>query len=180
MRLPPTGSMDELIALGVVTRAHGVKGRVKVEPYNADSEALEQLERAVLRDPSGAEKAVRILSCQPAGRHFLVELEHVRTRDAADALRGVELLVPRDELPELEEGEFYWTDLFGMRVEDTQGRALGTLVDLMETGANDVLVIKPRYGRKDILLPDIPDVVLGVDEEKNAIVVDPLPGLLDE
>ena len=172
--------MEGYVALGKVLRAHGIRGRLKVRPYNADSESFARLREVLLCPKKGAAHKFLVLSCDPADREYLLHLDGVDTREAAEVFTGAELLVPRSELPALPPGEHYIADLIGMFVVTEDDFVLGTLVDVMETGANDVLVVKPERGHREILLPDIPEVVLSIDDVAGRIVVRPLPGLLDQ
>lgn len=104
------------------------------------------------------------------GKTVLARLEGCDDRDAAASLIGDEIAVPREELPPLPEGRYYWTDLVGLRVEHRDGSELGVVDHLLETGANDVLVVK---GEREILIPFVPEkVVLDVDLDAGVIRVD--------
>ena len=171
--------MNGPIALGKVVRAHGVRGAVRVFPYDDESENLPRLKTAVLRRPDGSTRALRIASCSRAGRNYLVSLAGIDTRDEAEKLVGAELLLDRAEFAPLPDGRHYLVDLIGLEVRTESGAVLGRLADLMKTGANDVLVIE-REGGKEVLLPDIPGVVLDIDAGAGRITVRVPPGLLGD
>ena len=106
----------------------------------------------------------------PTATDCVVILEGIADRDAAEALPGVEVAVWRDGLPALAEGEFYWSDLVGLTVATTEGVDLGVVDRMMETGANDVLVVK---GERERLIPFLmDDVVRQVDLEAGHMEVD--------
>lgn len=124
----------------------------------------------------GAESR-RLRSARVTGDIVYLKLQGVEDRDAAEALRGLDVLVPRAEAVELPEGQFFWDQVIGLHVEDTSGRPLGAVTDILETGANDVYVVKAP-GRREILVPAIKDVVQLIDPEAGRMVIDPPPGLL--
>ncbi|HEB76976.1 MAG TPA: 16S rRNA processing protein RimM, partial [Methylothermaceae bacterium] len=96
----------------------------------------------------------------------------IDTRDQAEALKGAQISIAREQLPDLPPGEYYWTDLIGLRVIDTEGRDLGQVANLLETGANDVLIVRGA-GRREILIPWIRDrVIRKVDLAAGRIEVD--------
>jgi 16S rRNA processing protein RimM len=172
--------VEHLVALGRVVRPHGIRGEVKVAPYNPDSETLPDLTEGYLLVSGKAPREIRILSVRAQNRLFLMKFEGAETRDDAEALVGAELAVPRDRLPAPGEGEVYLVDLLGLPVVDENGEDLGVLVDLMETGANGVLVVKKAGRAEDLLLPDLPDVVLSADPAEGRILVRVPLGLLDD
>ena len=101
--------------------------------------------------------------------HMVAKLAGVDDRDQAFALRGADISIPRDALPPVAEGEFYWADLVGLDVVNLQGEHLGQIDDLLETGANDVLVVK---GDRERLLPYVDAIVLEVNLVDRMIRVD--------
>ena len=125
--------MDRL-ALGKVARAHGVRGRVLIVPYAAESESLGGLKRLWL-----AGREHEVLRAERASLGWLVALRGVETRDAADALRGQQVEALRSDLPPPGENEIYAIDLVGYQVVDAQGRARGAVEDLEEAGPQDLL-----------------------------------------
>ncbi len=126
-----------LLAVGRVARAHGLRGRVLLAPYNADSSGLERIRRLWL---SGREYAVA--RAERVNLGYLVALEGVTDRDAAEALRGQEVMVDRRELPPPGEDEMYAVDLIGYTVADAQGRVRGVVEGIEEAGAQDLLVLE--------------------------------------
>jgi 16S rRNA processing protein RimM len=100
-------------------------------------------------------------------------------RDAAAGLRNQNVYVRADELPPLPEGEYYHHQVLGMRVINEDGKALGTLTEILETGAHDVYLIRPESGR-DILLPVLESTILEVDLERGEMRVHVLPGILPD
>jgi 16S rRNA processing protein RimM len=123
-----------LLAVGRVARAHGVRGRVLVAPYNADSQGLERVRRIWLD-----ERAFEVERAERVNLGYLVALRGITDRDQADALRGQEVKVDRAELPPLDDGEMYAIDLIGFQVVDAAGTVRGLVQDLEEAGAQDLL-----------------------------------------
>ena len=109
------------------------------------------------------------------GAQVILHLEGIADREAADALRGWLVQVPEDEAWKLPKGQYYWHQIIGLDVVTQDGRRLGTVSDILETGANDVYVVK-RDG-SDLLLPAIKDVVKSISPERGEMVVELLPGM---
>ncbi|HYY53327.1 MAG TPA: ribosome maturation factor RimM [Myxococcales bacterium] len=126
--------MSRLLAVGRVARAHGVRGRLLITPYNADSEALRRVRRLWV-----GEREFEVDRAERVNLGYLVALRGVADRDQADALKGNEVRVDRAELPALEEGEMYAVDLIGYEVSDPQGTVHGVVEDLEEAGPQDLL-----------------------------------------
>ncbi|MFW5925812.1 MAG: ribosome maturation factor RimM [Myxococcota bacterium] len=140
----------EPIAFGVVTRPHGVRGEVRVHPYNPDSDLLLRIDRVWLLT-AGAEPRQVVVERARRGPHaVLVQLEGVRGREQAEALRGVELGVERESLPPAEEDEWYVVDLVGAVVRDPQGTALGEVVDVIHYPSVDCLQVRTADGDREV------------------------------
>ena len=116
-------------------------------------------------------------SARVRGNLVYLRFQGIDDRNAAEALGGQDVLVARADAARLPEGEFFWDEVIGLRVEDTSGRALGSVTDILETGANHVYVVKAP-GQREVLVPAIKDVVQLIDPAAGRIVIDPLPGLL--
>ena len=110
------------------------------------------------------------------GKALLIKLHGVDTRWDAEDFRGALLETPIDEAAQLPEGEYYQHQVIGLAVRTTDGRDLGALADIIETGSNDVYVVRGPDG--EVLIPAIPDVVQSVDMQAGVITVEPVPGLL--
>jgi 16S rRNA processing protein RimM len=104
------------------------------------------------------------------GKKLLVKIEGVNDRSTAQGLVGLEIAINQDELPTLS-NEYYWHDLIGLTVKDTRGIELGEIIDLMETGSNDVLLVKDRNG-KSLAIPWLPEVVIKVEIEQSLLIAD--------
>jgi len=159
------------VEIGVVARAHGIRGEVRVHLHNPASTALEVAESVFV-----GERELAIESARPVPGAYLLALEGIADRDAAEALRGRPVSVLRGEL-ELDDGEVLLADLVGCRVELPDGRPWG-VVSALELGAQDRLVI--RDGEVERQLPVVDAFVLEIDVEGRRIVVDPPADLPEE
>ena len=159
--------MEHRLAIGRVARAHGLRGRVLIAPYNAGSEGLCRARRIWL-----GEREFEVDRAQRVTQGYLVALRGVGDRDQADALRGEEVRVDRAELPALEAGEMYAIDLIGYQVSDPQGTVRGVVEDLEEAGPQDLLRLDGGT-----LVPLA--LVTEVQPQARRIVVDAPEGLFD-
>ena len=166
----PSGALDPktAVTIGRITSIHGIKGELRVMPLTDFPE----------RFAAGAEvwldgAPVRVRRGRQHGREMIVALEGIETRDAAEALRGKELLAPSPL--ELDEGVFYQHDIIGLRAETPEGEALGLVAEVISTGANDVYVVRGERG--ELLLPAIEDVVREIDVANGRVIVELMPGL---
>ncbi|MEE8391460.1 MAG: ribosome maturation factor RimM [Anaerolineae bacterium] len=166
------------LLVGRVLRPHGVRGELRVEIITAHPERLAQHAYFYLAHPNSPQVARRY-SVEGLRFHtkvLLLKLDGTDDRNAADELRGMLVQIPVEEAVPLEEGEYYLFQLVGVRVETEDGEWLGQIVDVIETGANDVYVV--RGPRGEVLLPAVDNVVLQLDLESKQMVVHLLPGLL--
>lgn len=165
---------DELIVLGKIFSVHGVRGEVKVYSFTEPLDNVLDYPRWTLtRD--GEVKQVEVASGRVQGKFLVVKLKGVDDRDVARTYAGFEIRVPESELPELEEDEFYWHQLEGLSVINQDGQLLGKVDHLLETGANDVMVVKPCTGSLDDrerLLPYTEQCVQAIDLDAGEMRVD--------
>lgn len=158
-----------LVTMGRVDGPWGVKGWIKVRPYTATPESLCRFARWLLsRD--GEWKEFEVAESVARADSVVARLAGCDDREAAAALKGSDIAVPREGLPATAENEFYWVDLIGLRVVNVQGEPLGEVAGLFSTGANDVLRVS-RDG-KERLLPCIPQVIRQVDLARGEMLVD--------
>lgn len=169
--------MSEYVVLGVVAGAHGIGGELRVHPHNPDSPTLARAGSVLVRDASGA---VRRRAVQRSRRHkgaFLLKLEGVDDRDAADACRGREIVVERGALAETGADEFYYHDLIGSEAVLEGGGTLGVIEEIFDAGAHAVLVV--RGERRERLIPFTEDAIAAVSPGARTVTVRRQPGLLD-
>ena len=165
------------LALGRAVKAWGLEGEIKVEPY-ADFVAIAAGLGAVHIGPAGDDPAwYAVERVRRAGSAWLLRLRGVETPEQAGRLVGCEVLIPRSAAPALPEGTYYHGDLVGLRVVSEGGRELGRLVEILETGANDVYVVDGQQG--ELLLPATREVVRCVDLAREIMLVRPLEGMIE-
>ena len=161
--------------MGKVTSVYGVKGWVKVFSYTQPKENLLSYKTWSLRK-QGKEQVVKVLSSKVHGNGLVAQIEGYNDRDQAKVLADSLISISVDQLPELESDDFYWHQLEGLKVVTVSGQLLGKVHHLMETGSNDVLVVRKCSGSldgKERLIPYLPEqVVVSVDLESQEIVVD--------
>lgn len=163
------GRGDELIVVGRIAGAHGIRGDIKVYSYTEPpEEILDYGSWRLNRD--GIWEAARVIGGHSHGKVVVARLDLCADRDTAQRLSGTDIAVRRDQLPPTQAGEYYWTDLIGLMVVNREGVTLGRVASLMETGAHDVLVLDDE---RRSLIPFVLDrVVLAVDLEQGLIRVD--------
>jgi len=162
---------EALVCVGVISAAHGIKGEVKVKSFTESAAAFASY--GPLWDESGARRfEMKVVGT--AKDAIIASIRGVTARDAAEALRGTKLFVPRAALPETETEEFYYADLIGLRAERADGTALGTVVAIHNFGAGDVIEVK---GDRVFDLPFTRELVPVVDVVGGRIVVELPDGL---
>lgn len=166
------------LVIGQIMKPHGVRGEVRVRPYTDDPTRFTWLKTAYLGHDDEQPTAYAVATARMHQDVALLRFEGIDDRDAADSLRGLVVYVPLEDAIPLEEDEYYLFELEGMSVVTVTGEALGTLVSVIETKANNVFVVQGPRG--EVLLPDIADVVKEIDFDNGRILIDPLPGLLPE
>jgi 16S rRNA processing protein RimM len=163
-------SDPRLIELGEFGRAVGLKGEVRLKSFTAEPEAIARYNP--LTTPDG--RVLRIVSVRslPGTADMLVaRVEGITTREAAEALNRVTVSVPRDRLPEPEEGEFLLADLIGLKVETPDGTVHGEVVDVANYGAGDIVEVKLAAGGPTVLVPFEEAFVPEVDLEAGRLVI---------
>lgn len=161
---------DKRVLIGRIHGAFGVRGEIKLESFTEPKSAVLRYQPWTLRDAQGNERELSGARGRDTAKGIVATLPEVADRDAAEALRGTEVWVSRALLPPPGEGEYYWVDLEGLRVVNTEGVDFGTVSYLFATGANDVLVVQ---GERERMLPFVqPEVIRSVDFETGTISVD--------
>ncbi len=169
--------LSDYLHIAVLTSAHGVKGEMKAKILSDLPDRLAGLEEVYLFSPDAKKNlGLRRLQDVRGAQHDLVKLEGVETRDDAEKLKGSYLSVKREEALPLEEGQYYISDLIGMKVRDEARGVIGTLKEVLDTPAGDLFVIK-RPGAKDLLLPTRGGALLDVNFTEGEIYVSLPEGL---
>lgn len=158
------------IVVGKIVGVYGIKGWFKVLSFTRPREnILEYTPWSIKKD--GFWQAIQLVDGKPQGKGLVASIEGITSRDEAMTLVNSEIAIRQDQLPASNEGEFYWIDLINKQVINEQNETLGVVTELMETGANDVLVVEDEKQRH--LIPYVQDVYIkDVDVEQGIIKVD--------
>lgn len=163
---------EEFIPVGKISGAFGVKGWVRIYSYTDPRTNILQYSPLFL-SRQGEWIEIKLSGGHLQGKGVVMGIANVTDRDQVQPLIGAELAIRKDQLEPTEEDEFYWADLIGLKVENLDGDSLGVVDHLLETGANDVLVVKVAGLDKEQLIPFVLDeVVKQVDLDKQLIQVD--------
>ena len=169
--------MEDMFRVGVISSTHGVRGEVKVFPTTDDPQRFRRLKEVTL-DTGRERLSLKIQNVKFFKNMVILKFEGYDNINDIERYRGKELGIRRYQAVDLKKDEYFIADLVGMTVTAEDGRMLGTLTDVIQTGANDVYVVKMENG-KEILLPAIRQCILHVDVEAGQMQVHLLPGLLD-
>ncbi len=152
---------DKIIEVAQFSSVYGVKGWIKVKSYTQPSTNIFNYSAWLLKIDNQW-KTIQIEKGRPHGKTLVVKLADVNDRDQAQKLVGIKIAVYRSQLPETDDDEFYWTDLLGLDVVTVEGKRLGKISDLLETGSNDVLLVKGQQDGKttEHLIPWLKDDVI--------------------
>lgn len=172
---PPIGEPAFLL-VGRLQRPHGVRGEMLMAVM---TDFPERLKPGVVLYMGNRYQPVEITRFRHHNKGTLVTLEGYHSRQDVEHLRNQDLFVKVEDRPPLEEGEYYLHELIGMGVVTDQGEALGRVAEMIETGANDVFVVRPEEGQ-DVLLPFTDEVILAIDVPNKQMTVHLLEGLLPE
>ena len=162
------------LAVGKLRRAHGVSGEMVMEVLTDFPDRLHTGRLVYLGEQR---TPLHILRRRNHSEGCLISFTEFDNRDQLDDVRNQVVYVRADEIPDLPEGEYYHHQILGLKVVTEAGEALGKVVDILETGVNDVYVVRPEQGA-EILLPVIDEVILGVDLAAGELKVRLLPGLV--
>jgi 16S rRNA processing protein RimM len=163
------------IVLGTIVKPHGLNGAVKVKSYAESPESFTGSERLSLVSDDGRRFSVAVENASAMGKLVTLKIAGFHTRRQAEELVGCRVVVDRGDLPEAEEGEFYWHDLLGMEVYDASGNYYGILTSILPTGSNDVYVVKGEKG-DEILIPGTFDAIREVNVPENKMIIEPFSG----
>ncbi|WP_076864771.1 ribosome maturation factor RimM [Bradyrhizobium mercantei] len=162
------------VCVARIGAAHGVRGAVRLWTFTEDPLAVKDYGPLMTKDGS---RQFEVTHAREAKDHLVVTLKGVATRDDAERLNGIELYVPRDRLPETDDGEYYHTDLIGLAAVTTAEQPLGKVIAIHNFGAGDIIEIAPPQGAT-MLLPFTNAVVPTVDLDAGRVVIE-LPQEID-
>jgi len=169
--------MEDLLRVGVISSTHGIKGEAKVFPTTDDMKRFKKLKMVIL-DTGKEQKELEIENVKFFKQFVILKFKGIDNINDIEKYKGKDLLITRENAVDLSEGEFFICDLIGLQAEEEDGSSLGELTEVLQTGANDVFVIKTKQG-KEILIPYIDDCVKKIDINERKIVVHLLPGLVE-
>jgi 16S rRNA processing protein RimM len=168
-----------MIAIGRLTKPHGIQGELVFLPYVYDLGLLPDLTslQVSLHQRTGETQERLIVAWREAHKKVLIRLNDCQDIAHAEALRDYEVLIPRRCFPPLPAGEYYWFEIEGLAVYAHDGRYVGTIADIIYTGSNDVYVV--RCGAHEVLVPALKNVVRTIDLERGKMCLFAVPGLLE-
>lgn len=169
--------MEKRLQVGVISSTHGVRGEVKVFPTTDDVTRFKKLKEVILVTDK-TEKVLKITSVKFFKQFAIVKFEGIDTLNDVEVYKGASLWVDRKNAVKLQKDEYFIADLIDLTVVDEQENKLGTLIDVMQTGANDVYIVKNDEG-KELLFPAIKECILDIDFKAKKMTVHVMDGLLD-
>ncbi len=165
-----------------ILRPHGVRGELSLQIITDFPERLRELQKVYLAhsaEQPDRPRPYRVEGARPQKQaSWLLRLRGVEDRDAAELLRGQYVFVSLADAVPLADDEVYLFQVMGLQAQTVAGEVLGRVVDIIETGANDVYVIRGEI-RGEVLIPAVPGILINIDVEAGLMIVDPPPGLLD-
>ena len=167
----------EFLEVGKIINTHGLRGDVKIVTWTDYPEDFEEIDKVYIRRKTGDE-VLTITNVKYQKNNIIVKFKEIADINEAEKYKNLVLYADREDLPELEEGAHYIADLIGLDVVDEEGELIGVLVDVFNTGANDIYDVK-REGKKNLLLPVIDEVVKNIDLVNKKITVHVMEGLDD-
>lgn len=169
--------MEDIFRIGVITSTHGLKGEVKIFPTTNDINRFKTLKKCFIRTPKG-DIQLEKNTCKFFKNMVILSFKEFKDINEIEKYKGCDLYVTREDAVPLEEDEYYIADVIGMEVVVENGSSIGVLDDVMQTGANDVFVVKASDDR-EILIPVIKECVLDMDYNEGKITVRLMKGMLD-
>ncbi len=163
---------DNLIKVGYISGFYGVKGWLKVFSYTDPKENILAYRPWMVKVPQQGWQEIKLLGGRVQGKGIVAQLAGFDNKNQVLHLLKAEIAIRQDQLPDCDDGEYYWRDLIGFDVASNTGKSIGTVKGVMETGANDVMEVKGLDGG-EILIPWVHDIYIKqVDPAKKKIIVD--------
>lgn len=170
--------MEDLLQVGIITNTHGVRGEVKVFPTTDDVKRFKKLKQVIL-DTGKEQIELEIAQVKYFKNLVILKFKGIDNINDVEKYKGKSLLVTRKNAVKCEKDEYFIADLIGIQVVTEAGEEIGEVADVLQTGANDVYVIK-RSGKKELLLPAIKECIRKIDMKERVMQVFVMPGLDDE
>ena len=171
------GGVDSFVVVGKVGRPHGLRGFVNVSMLTDWPDRFQTGQSLYLVKEGEKGRWVVIEQTRLKGSLVLLKLEDINNRESAESIRNFELLIQSDNRPPLPKGQYYLSDLIGLKVKTVEGKNIGRVVDVMQNLAQDIYVIENK-GRK-ILIPAVKQFIKTIDLKQGELIVDPIEGLID-
>lgn len=168
--------MQKKLEVGQIVNTFGIKGEVKVIPFTDNINRFDDLKKVYVKTKK-EDKLYKVENVRYHKNMVLLKLEGIDNPEQAELLKNAFLEIDREDAVPLKEGQFFIADLIGLEVYTDEGKLLGKVDDIYNTGANDIYVVKDELG-KQILLPGIKEVIKQVDLESEKIIVHLIPGLI--
>ena len=168
--------MTKYLEIGQIVNTFGIKGMVKVKPFTDNIERFDELEKVYIENKKG-KKEYEIEEVKYHKDMVLIKFKGIDKVEEAELLKNAYLKINRQDEPELDEGTYYIVDLIGLDVYSDEGKLLGKLDDIFNSGSCDIYVVKDELG-KQLLLPAIADVIKEINLEEKRIVVHLIKGLI--
>lgn len=166
-----------LLHIGTISGTHGLRGDLKVRPTAEGLHVLLSAAELRLACPDGKQISVQVAKSAPHKQGVLLHLKGLDHINAVESLVNADIVLPYDHLPELEEGEYYWHQLEGLQVVDSEHGILGTLISTLETGAHEIYVVKGDHG--EIMIPAVDAFIKDIDVQGGTMQVTVPAGLVD-
>ena len=166
-------SDNNYLIIGRISSVFGIKGWIKLVSHSRPRENVFSYPHWYVKPKKGQWTKIVVETGKPQGKTLVAKLSGIETREEAEQWIGADIAISRDMLPRTDQDDYYWADLIGLNVHTTDGEDIGTIIRLMETGSNDVLVVKNDQTRKEHLIPWVMEqVIKNVDLSEGQILVD--------
>ncbi|MBP3784530.1 MAG: 16S rRNA processing protein RimM [Butyrivibrio sp.] len=170
--------MTDRFQVGVIASTHGLQGEVNVFPTTEDPSRFKKLKQVVLHTQRGEELLLDVVSARFFKKFVIVKFKQFNNINEVEKFRGCELTIDRKDAIKLQPGEYYCADLIGLSIVDEDGSELGTLTEILQTGANDVYEMTRKDSGEKVYIPAIRDCIKEIDPEGGRIVIHVMDGLL--
>lgn len=169
--------MKDMLRIGVITTTHGLRGEVKVFPTTDDVKRFKKTDEVILVTKQG-NLTLHVESAKFFKNIVILKFKEFQNINEVEGFRKCDIMVTRENALPLAEGQFYFCDVIGAKVVEEDGSPIGTVKDVIETGANNVFAIETNDG-KEVLFPVIPQCIKKVDTEAGIVIAHIMKGLLD-
>ena len=170
--------MTDRFQVGVIASTHGLQGEVNVFPTTEDPNRFKKLKKVTLHTQRGEELELEVQSARFFKKFVIVKFKEFNNINDVEKFRGCELTIDRKDALKLEPGEYYCADLIGLDIVDEDGKVLGKVSDIIQTGANDVYEMTVDCTDEKVYVPAIKDCVKEINIEKGQIIIHVMDGLL--